>query len=160
MHENTSFLLLLQCSKLSFFLVVAARAWDSFLCGKTGISSLITSCTRNTGGRKIHCHSGRQQYVLFTPDTCFLVFLQIDTDSRVSVSWWGGRSFKTSRIGSKPWGPECVYCSGLLQNSTHSRVSHPLPILVWIAQSLRDEFTSTVFPHLQVFNQCMLRFFL
>lgn len=70
-----------------FFPVVAARAWDSFLCGKTGISSLITSCTRNTGGRKIHCRSGRQQYVLFTPDTCFLVFLQIDTDSRVSVSY-------------------------------------------------------------------------
>lgn len=64
---------------------MAARAWDSFLRGKIGMSKLIT-CTRNTGGTKIHGHSRRQQYVLFTPDMCFLVFPQIDTNSRVSVS--------------------------------------------------------------------------
>lgn len=71
----------------------------------------------------------------------------------ISLVWWDGRSFKTSRIGSKPWGPEHVYCLGLLQNLTHSRVSHLLPILVWILQSLRDKLISTILPHLQVFNQ-------
>lgn len=41
----------------------------------------------------------------------------------ISFLWWNGRSFKTSRIGSKPRGPEHVCCLRLQQNSTHSTVS-------------------------------------
>lgn len=41
----------------------------------------------------------------------------------ISFQWWNERSFKTSRIGSKPRGPEHVCCLGLQQNSTHSTVS-------------------------------------
>lgn len=41
----------------------------------------------------------------------------------ISFLWRNGRSFKTSRIGSKPRGPEHVCCLGLQQNSTHSTVS-------------------------------------
>lgn len=50
------------------------------------LSSLIASCTRNTGGTKIHCHSGRQQY-LPAPDMCFLVFHERDSDFIASVSY-------------------------------------------------------------------------
>lgn len=110
MHEDTGFLLLLQYSKISFFSAMAARAWDSFLRGKIGVSSLVTSCTWNTGGTDIHGYSGRQQYVLFTPDMCFLVFPQIDTDSRVSVS----RDEMKEALKCQGWGLNCEVLNVLI----------------------------------------------
>lgn len=76
---------------------------------------------------QIHCHSEGQQYALFT-------LICAAWSSRVCLVWWDGKSCKTSKDRIWTMSPEHVYHWGLLQNSTHSRMSHcsnfsGLPIL-------------------------------
>lgn len=100
-------------------LVMAAGAWE-FLCGKTGMSSLVTLCIGNTGDTNtLSLKESNMHYLLLIPAAWPPFWFQ-----SISLLWRDGKSFKISKDRISIMSPEHVYDWGLLQNSTHSRASH------------------------------------
>lgn len=122
-----------------------------------GMSSLITFCTRNTGGTNTLSLRKTAICIIYF----WYILLGLHFDSRVSVLYDEmEKALKQQRIGSRPWvlnmfmTEDCCKTQPTAEQVTHFPNVSGLLILWGMT------LTSTVLPHLQVFNPWIFCIFL